>query len=79
MTYVAHRVAHVDSDTTLYNSMPSNHTRSRNAAVYADVGATFGAAADDLGRAGSGRVGVGVGVGDDVSAALGAGVGAGVN
>ena len=39
MTYVTHRVAHVNGDTTLYNSMPSNHTRSTNAGNDAGFGA----------------------------------------
>ena len=40
MTYVAHRVAHVDGDTTLYHTrMPSNHTRSTNVGNGADFGA----------------------------------------
>ena len=40
MTYVAHRVAHVDGDTTLnHPRMPFNHTRSTNAGNDAGFGA----------------------------------------
>ena len=42
MTYVAHRVAHVDGGTPLQNARPSIHTRSTNASN----GAGFGADVD---------------------------------